>query len=69
MNDKLDKLFRAAMAADQAYTCELVRVYGRHACEARYHAHHNDARVMKAANEKVAADKAWLDALRQAVMS
>lgn len=46
----------AALAADNAYTAQLERVYGANACNARYWYTHADPAVQAAARAKQAAD-------------
>jgi hypothetical protein len=64
MNSSLSDLQRAAYQADDTYRSELSRVYGRRASDARYYPHHTDPRVQHAAEAKIAADRAYLEALR-----
>lgn len=56
--------YYASVAADEAYSRELERVYGSYACEARYKYKHADERVQAAADAKKAADAvrhaAWM---------
>jgi len=49
--------YYAAIAADDAFQAELVRVYGRDACNARYKRHHDDPKVQAAMLAKLAADR------------
>ena len=59
-----EKAYREAMAADDAFHAELVKVYGaRNAGDARYDRTKNRATeaLAKAADAKMAADKAMRD--------
>lgn len=58
-------LFAAAQAADDAYHVELVRVYGKNACNARYQMTHTDAAVIAARQAKHLADAMWLAEMRR----
>ncbi len=52
--------YDAALAADEAFTRELVRAYGvKNAGNARYKYFHDDAGVTAAAEAKLEADRAW----------
>jgi len=52
-----------AYNADEAYHTELVRVYGKQAGDMRYQpSKFTDAALIRAREEKLAADKAWQDA-------
>lgn len=63
-SDRITKLYRAALEADEAFTRELERVYGkRRAGDARYYYHHDDARVTAAANRKLKADEKLREAM------
>jgi hypothetical protein len=55
----IDTLRKAAYAADDRYSAELVRVYGEQAGTARYRWTHADAGVQSAMHAKLAADKAY----------
>lgn len=59
-------LYAAALAADEAFHSELVRVYGRKACDARYDRKRNAATpaLARLGAAKEAADAAWIAALR-----
>lgn len=48
--------YLAALAADEALSRELARVYGSDACNARYRYHYDDERVRTAAQAKHSAD-------------
>jgi len=50
--------YRAAQAADDAFSVELRRVYGSNAGDARYKWRHDDPKVQAAMRAKLAADKA-----------
>ena len=53
-------LFRAALAADETFQAELVRVYGQlKAPDARYRFQHDDAALTAAKARKGEADEAW----------
>lgn len=59
MNATLTALYHAALAADDAFSRELVRAYGAaNAGDARYRYTHADPAVAAAALEKVNADAA-----------
>jgi hypothetical protein len=60
-------LYYAACRADDAFTTELVRVYGlRNASERRYQfAPHADTDCESARQLKLAADRDWLDEMRE----
>jgi hypothetical protein len=59
-------LYRAALAADEAFHAELVRVYGAsNAGDARYRCQHDDQRVSEAGRAKVKADERWLAEMRE----
>lgn len=59
------RLYSAALAADERFTKELIRVYGKHnAADARYAREHADAGVKQARLAKHKADAAWLGYLR-----
>lgn len=58
-------LYLAALAADEAFSRELTRVYGARACDARYLARHSDADVTRAKDSKLRADEAWRAAMAQ----
>lgn len=60
---ELERLRKAAYAADERYSAELARVYGSSSCEARYRFTHQDPKVTAAADAKIAADKAYWAAL------
>lgn len=54
-------------AADEAFRCELVRVYGtKNACNARYKFKHSDPKVQQAKDAFVASSNTWLEILNQA---
>ena len=56
------ELYKAALAADEAFQAELVRVFGkRNAGDARYDARGKSTQVLRdLLNAKVAADQAFL---------
>jgi uncharacterized protein YceH (UPF0502 family) len=56
---KSEQLRRAAQRADDAYSVELKRVYGKRAGDARYAYSHVDPAVECAMRAKIAADKAY----------
>ena len=57
-------LYVNALAADERFTAELTRVYGKQACNRRYQlAPHADAAVQAALLDKIAADDAWIASL------
>lgn len=63
--EDVKKLYRAAIAADDAYSVELRRVYGNNASMRRYLAHDTgDIALNDAMNTKLSADAAYLDACR-----
>lgn len=61
-------LYTAAVQADQKFEAELVRAYGKGAASMRRYqfAPHVDAAVQAALVVKLAADEAWLVAMRAA---
>lgn len=61
-------LYSAAVAADDAFQVELVRVYGLKAGDMRYQPTRwpNDPRLFAAAERKHAADAVWMQAMRGA---
>jgi len=65
MNTTNYTLYYAALAADDAYRVELVRVYGKNACNARYQMTHTDAAVIATRQAKHLADKVWLAEMRR----
>lgn len=65
MSAQLTALYRAAIAADEAFSRELVRAYGAaNASAARYRRTHAHPAVNAAARSKVAADAAWLNGVK-----
>jgi hypothetical protein len=58
-------LFDAAQAADDAYHVELVRVYGKNACNARYQMTHTDAAVIATGQAKLLASEVWFAEMRR----
>ena len=53
--------YRAAIAADEAYSAELTRVYGRKACDARYDERGTATGTLASLSAaKLEADAAWL---------
>ena len=59
MTQKDHTLYYAAIAADDAYNAELIRVYGANACEMRYRSKRfTDAALIEARKAKLAADEA-----------
>jgi predicted amidophosphoribosyltransferase len=58
-------LYRAAIAADEAYSAALVAAYGHlRACAMRYSTKHTDAAVIAALKSKLEADTVWLAAMQ-----
>lgn len=63
-------LYWAALNADEAFSVELARVYGRKSQDARYQtAAFADPKVQAAFRAKVKADTAWLKVMRQASLA
>lgn len=63
MTIDVQSFYRAALDADDAYSTELIRIYGQRGAEdARYIRNHPDAGVRAAAVAKLTADQAWRDA-------
>lgn len=58
-NREKTRLRAAALAADEDYSRELQRAYGRSAGDARYRWRHDDPAVERAMHRKLAADAAW----------
>ena len=64
------ELYEAILAADDIYQAELVRVYGKDACNKRYQvAPHADIRVNAARVAKIQADEVWLENMTKRLMS
>lgn len=58
-------LYYAAISADSIFQAELVRVFGRDACNARYlFDHYSDDALDNAKRQKLAADDAWINRMR-----
>jgi hypothetical protein len=68
MNTHILTLYDRMMTAERIFTAELVRVYGRNACNARYRYRwtHRDAGVGAASDARDAAIAAYRAACREA---
>jgi hypothetical protein len=60
---RVERLRKAAYAADEAYSRELARAYGKRAGDKRYSFVHEDVGVDRAMRAKLAADRAYMGAL------
>jgi hypothetical protein len=59
-------LWYAVLSADAIFQAELVRVFGRDACNARYLDHYDDDALDNAKRQFLAAMPAWLNYMRGA---
>jgi hypothetical protein len=59
-------LYHKAIAADDAFTAELTRVYGSRACEKRYQsAPYSDSQLEAASRAKRIADTNWITEMQK----